>query len=195
MISSVKSLLRRVAPHPLYRLYRRRRIQRLTSEFTPRTVTHEYAGHRLTIFRSLTVCRHLLEEFPHPSRLQYCAHLPRENVRSLLQGASVLVQPSEEENFGSSVAEAVAHGTPVLVGSANGTGAYVDAGGATFADYRGEDVVTAIARVLDRLERSPEDVGADARLTAEADRSVTHGVDGLESALCQATRLTGSYSA
>lgn len=49
MISSVKSLLRRVAPHPLYRLYRRQRIQRLTSEFTPRTVTHEYAGHRLTI--------------------------------------------------------------------------------------------------------------------------------------------------
>lgn len=107
----------------------------------------------------------------------------------------MLVQPSEEENCGSSVAEALVCGTPVVVGSTNGTCDYVDAGGATFADYRVEDVAAAIARVLDRLERSPEDVGADARLAAEAHLSVIHVVDGLEAALCQATRLTGSYSA
>jgi glycosyltransferase involved in cell wall biosynthesis len=133
--------------------------------------------------------RRLLDEFPHPERLTYVPRLPRDDVRSLLQTASVLVQPSEEENFGSSVAEALACGTPVVVGPTNGTGDYVDAGGARFSDYRPKAVAAAIAEVLDRLGRAPHDVGAEARRAALTHFSPDQVVDGLESALRQATHL------
>ena len=45
----LKRTLRTLAPHPMYRLYRRWRVSRLTAAYEPRTVTHTYSGHRLTI--------------------------------------------------------------------------------------------------------------------------------------------------
>jgi glycosyltransferase involved in cell wall biosynthesis len=90
----------------------------------------------------------LLEQFPSPHRLRHIPSLPREQVISLLQTASVVVQPSEEENFGSTIAEALACGTPVVVGPSNGTGDYIADGGVRFAEYRPESVADAISRAL-----------------------------------------------
>ncbi len=67
----------------------------------------------------------ILREFPHRDRLDWREQVPREAVASLMREADVLVQPSEEENFGSSVAEAQLCGLPVIVGQGNGNADYL----------------------------------------------------------------------
>ncbi len=69
--------------------------------------------------------RRLLAEYPVPSRLCYVERVPRPEVIGYLQAADVLCQPSDEEDFGMSVAEAMACGTPAIVGATNGTGDYL----------------------------------------------------------------------
>jgi len=90
----------------------------------------------------------LLEQFPSPHRLRHIPAIPREQVIALLQTASVVVQPSEDENFGSTIAEALACGTPVVLGPTNGTGDYMGDGGVQFAQYNAESVADAISRAL-----------------------------------------------
>jgi glycosyltransferase involved in cell wall biosynthesis len=124
--------------------------------------------------------RQLLDAFRYPERLTYVASMSRDRVRELLQTATVLVQPSEEEDFGSSVAEALACGTPVVVGPTNGTGDYIGEGGVRFAQYRAEDVAAAVCEVLDRLEANPNLSRARARSAAIRYFSVAHVVDQLE---------------
>lgn len=70
----------------------------------------------------------LLDEFPFPERLTRIESIPRTEVPALLHRHDVLVQPSEEENFGSSVAEAQACGLAVVVGHTNGNADYLGPG-------------------------------------------------------------------
>jgi glycosyltransferase involved in cell wall biosynthesis len=93
----------------------------------------------------------LIERFPIPERLHYAGKLPREQIIPLVQSASVVVQPSEEENFGSTVAEALACGTPVVLGPTNGTGDYIGSGGIRFAEYNSVAVADAIGRTIENL--------------------------------------------
>lgn len=125
----------------------------------------------------------LIEDFPFPDRLTYIAHLRREDLRLHMQRASVLVQPSEEENFGSSVAEALACGTPVVVGPSNGTGDYIGRGGQCFEKYSPAAVSETIGRIL-RLEK-PALTGLRlaARAAALEHFEVSSVVDGLEAVL------------
>jgi glycosyltransferase involved in cell wall biosynthesis len=95
----------------------------------------------------------LIEQFPAPNRLRYIPNLPREQVVPLLRAASVVVQPSEDENFGSAIAEALACGTPVVLGPTNGTADYIGGGGIRFSQYEVSSVAEAIARVLDNTAR------------------------------------------
>ena len=67
----------------------------------------------------------LIGEFHHPERLRWIKSLPRDRVPALLAESDVLIQPSEEEDFGSSVAEAQACGLPVIVGHTNGNRDYL----------------------------------------------------------------------
>jgi glycosyltransferase involved in cell wall biosynthesis len=90
----------------------------------------------------------LIERFPFPDKLDYIAHVPRGDLREHMQRAAVLVQPSEEENFGSAVAEALACGTPVVLGPSNGTGDYIGAGGMRFPEYSASAVAEAVRRIL-----------------------------------------------
>jgi glycosyltransferase involved in cell wall biosynthesis len=124
--------------------------------------------------------RKLIEQFPYPDRLTYMPRIPREEVAERLRSAAVLVQPSEEENFGSSVAEALACGTPVVVGPTNGTGDYVGAGGRPFDEYTPESVAAAITRALYDLARDPPRVAAEARQAAVDHLAVEQLTDDLE---------------
>jgi glycosyltransferase involved in cell wall biosynthesis len=90
----------------------------------------------------------LIERFPFPDRLVYLAHVPRPELRQHMQAATVLVQPSEEENFGSAVAEALACGTPVVLGPTNGTGDYLGTGGVRFGEYSAAAVADAVRRIV-----------------------------------------------
>ena len=67
----------------------------------------------------------MIEAFPFPDRLSWIKSLPRAEVPSLLHRHDVLVQPSDEEDFGSSVAEAQACGLRAIVGQTNGNSAYL----------------------------------------------------------------------
>jgi FkbM family methyltransferase len=41
-----------VLPHPLYRMYRQRKVTRVIASFAPRIATHDYGGHRLRVLIS-----------------------------------------------------------------------------------------------------------------------------------------------
>jgi glycosyltransferase involved in cell wall biosynthesis len=75
----------------------------------------------------------------------------------------VLVQPSEQENFGFSVAEALAAGRAVVVGPTNGTADYVGSAGYAFTDYRAESVADAMEGALEAVTREGPAVSARAR--------------------------------
>jgi len=131
--------------------------------------------------------RDLIQRFAFPNRLTYVPRLCRDDVRARMQHASVLVAPSEEEDFGSSIAEALACGTPVVVGPSNGTADYIGAGGEQFGDYSAESVAQAIDRILTRIADDGGGVRAAAREAAVAHFTVGRVVDSLEGILRSAT--------
>jgi glycosyltransferase involved in cell wall biosynthesis len=87
--------------------------------------------------------------------LSYTPAVSRSEILNRLHAADVLVQPSEREEFGHSVAEALACGVPVVVGPTNGTAEYVpSAGSAQFDRYEPTSLADAIDSAL-QLSRSP----------------------------------------
>ena len=94
----------------------------------------------------------LIEAFPYPDRLIWHRFLSRDKVPALLKEHDVLAQPSEEENFGSSVAEAQACGLPVIVGATNGNADYLCPRDIRLADYRPETFAAALADFARRLD-------------------------------------------
>jgi len=44
-----RTAARKLTPHPLYRLYRKRKIARERSRYRPRVVEHTYGGFRLSV--------------------------------------------------------------------------------------------------------------------------------------------------
>ncbi|MCB1277987.1 glycosyltransferase [Prosthecobacter sp.] len=106
----------------------------------------------------------LIESFPFPDRLRWIKHLPRGQVPALLHQHDVLVQPSDEENFGSSVAEAQACGLPVIVGRTNGNADYLCPRDVHLADDRPETLVAA----LQHMAQTKGESSIPSRAVAEA---------------------------
>ncbi|MBE2286294.1 MAG: glycosyltransferase [Prosthecobacter sp.] len=89
----------------------------------------------------------LIDAFPFPDRLRWIKNLPRKEVPELLRQHDVLAQPSDEENFGSSVAEAQACGLPVIVGHTNGNADYLCERDIHLADDQPETFADALAQI------------------------------------------------
>ncbi len=109
----------------------------------------------------------LLDRFARRDAVEYQPAIPRTEVPALLRAAGVLVQTSENENFGSAVAEALACGTPVALGPTNGTADYIDGNSRVFAEYKPRAVADAILAVLGTRSGSPDEVCATTRAAAE----------------------------
>ena len=92
----------------------------------------------------------LIARFPFPSCVNWIQSLPRGEVPALLRCHDVLAQPSDEENFGSSVAEAQACGLPVIVGRTNGNADYLCERDIQLADDRPETLAGALVRMAER---------------------------------------------
>lgn len=108
----------------------------------------------------------LIESFPHQGHLQWIKSLPREQVPALMTNSDVLIQPSEEEDFGSSVAEAQACGLPVIVGSTNGNKDYLSPRDIRLSEDTAETLALAVKAVA--AQNSDRDDGvALSRNTAE----------------------------
>jgi glycosyltransferase involved in cell wall biosynthesis len=109
----------------------------------------------------------LLEEFPFQDRLRHWESIPREKVPALMADVDVLVQPSENEDFGSSVAEALACGFPAIVGATNGTGDYICDRSIRLADYRAATMASAIHDIARRKRQGDLMDHRRSRLIAE----------------------------
>lgn len=92
----------------------------------------------------------LLQAFPYLDRLRHWPFVPRERVPSMLAEVDVMAQPSDEEDFGSSVAEALACGVPAIVGATNGTGDYVCENSIRLPDDRPESFAAAVVEMAER---------------------------------------------
>jgi glycosyltransferase involved in cell wall biosynthesis len=92
--------------------------------------------------------------------------LSRARVPELFADVEVLVQPSQNENFGFSVAEALAAGRAVVLGPTNGTADFAGAAGLLFDAYTPVAVAEALGRAFAAVrERGPE-LSAAARKSA-----------------------------
>jgi glycosyltransferase involved in cell wall biosynthesis len=152
----------------LGRLVPRKRLDLLLEAF-PLVLQH-FSGARLRIVGSPSYARKqlsLIESSPYRDRIEYLPWLDRADVARILQGAAVLVQTSENENFGSSVAEAQACGVPVVVGPANGTQDYIDPSSVTFRAYTPQAVGAALLSVLRWRHRAADEARRSARESAE----------------------------
>ena len=77
----------------------------------------------------------LIDNFEFPEYLEYQPSIDRAKVPELMAQCDVLIQPSEGENFGLSVAEALCCGLPVIVGPTNGTKDFISSSSFVFEDY------------------------------------------------------------
>lgn len=98
----------------------------------------------------------LIEAFPHHGRLRWIKSLPRDQVPSLMADSDVLIQPSEEEDFGSSVAEAQACGLPVIVGKTNGNRDYLSPRDICLPEDSTEGLVLAIKTLANQNAKTDE---------------------------------------
>lgn len=93
----------------------------------------------------------LFSELVSNGTIRYCERVDRSTVPALLASADVLVQPSEYENFGSAIAEALACGRPVVCGPTNGTGAYAGQWASVMERY---DTAATLAAIRAQLSQT-----------------------------------------
>ena len=92
----------------------------------------------------------LIESFEFPERLEWIQGVARTEIPELIKCHDVLGQPSDEENFGSSVAEAQACGLPVIVGATNGNADYLSPRDIHLSDDQPETLAQAVTEMWRR---------------------------------------------
>ncbi len=125
----------------------------------------------------------LIAAFPFPERLEWKKSLPREEVPTLLHAHDVLAQPSDEENFGSSCAEAQACGLPVIVGATNGNADYLCSRDIHLADDRPETLAEAFGELSRRQREGAWGSPTESRQCAERHFDLNTVTDHLLTAL------------
>lgn len=130
----------------------------------------------------------LLTEFPYPERLEHVPSLPRVEVPGVLANVDVMAQPSDDENFGSSVAESLACGVPAIVGATNGTGDYICDRSIRLVDDSPETMAAAIVVMADAKKRGELHDPAPSRVVAERYFNPESVVDQLEAVFQRAVR-------
>ncbi|NJO95302.1 MAG: glycosyltransferase [Pleurocapsa sp. CRU_1_2] len=131
-------------------------------------------------FRYAPGYKKLLDNFEFPDRLEYNPYIDRLKVPELMSSCDVLIQPSEGENFGSSVAEALSCGLPVIVGPTNGTKDYISSSSFVFDEYTPESLKETMLKAIETVEHRRKELALDARQTAEQNFDVSKIVDRLE---------------
>ena len=131
----------------------------------------------------------LIEQFEFPGHLEYQPSVDRLKVPELMSQCDILIQPSEGENFGSSVAEALCYGLPVIVGSTNGTKDYISPSSFIFDSYEPESLKQTMLKAIQAIEADREKLAVEARQTAEKNFSIPRVVDSLEDILQAALAL------
>jgi glycosyltransferase involved in cell wall biosynthesis len=130
--------------------------------------------------------RALVERHVDPPCVVVEPPVARRDVPKLFAEVDVLVQPSQNENYGFSIAEALAAGRPVVAGPTNGTLEYAGDAGFRFDDYHADSVADAMGRALEAVIRDGPGLSRRARASARRHFSPSVVVDQFE-ALCRET--------
>ena len=178
----------------LGRIVPRKRLDLLVSAFE--LVVQQYPEARLDVvghFDSFQGFRSLLDECSVPEgHISYRESIPRSEVPAYLRSVTALVQPSENENFGSSVAEAMAVGTPAIVGPTNGTSEYAVGGCYHFDEHTPDSLAHSMIRCLEHQQRDADAVALEARTAASDMFAPSLVVETLETILQQTARAPAS---
>jgi glycosyltransferase involved in cell wall biosynthesis len=110
----------------------------------------------------------LLDARAHDAGITVLKPVARSEVPHLFERADVLVQPSENENFGFGVAEALAAGRPVVLGATNGTRDYCGDALFGFETYAPESIADAMLRARDAVRTGGAGLAAAARAAAQS---------------------------
>ncbi len=122
----------------------------------------------------------LIDNFEFPEYLEYKPYIDKDQVPELMAKCDILIQPSEGENFGSSVAEALSCGLPVIIGPTNGTKDFISPSSFVFKDYTLESLKITMLRAIEAIDQEPEKLALDSRKTADKNFKVSGIVDSLE---------------
>jgi glycosyltransferase involved in cell wall biosynthesis len=95
------------------------------------------------------------------------ASVPHDQVPALLARTDVILQPSENENFGGAAAEGLACGIPTVLGTTNGTADALEDAAFHFDLYEPQAVATAMERAMDAVLADPVGISRRARAIAE----------------------------
>ena len=137
----------------------------------------------------------LIDRFEFPEYLEYRPYIDKAKVPELMAQCDVLIQPSEGENFGSSVAEALGCGLPVIVGPTNGTKDFISSSSFVFEEYTPESLKYTMLQAIEAIEQEREKLALDARETAEKNFDVSRVVDSIEDIFYESIRLRQSTRA
>lgn len=131
----------------------------------------------------------LLDRYEYRHLIDYQPSIDRSKVPELMMQCDVLIQPSEGENFGTSVAEALCCGLPVIVGHTNGTKDFISPSSFVFEEYTPESLKKTMLEAAEAIEQNREKLVLDARETAKNNFDVSRIVDRLEDIFQEAIEL------
>jgi glycosyltransferase involved in cell wall biosynthesis len=165
----------------LGRLDPRKRLDLLLEAF--KLVLQERQDVRLKIIGSFNYVpgyRQMIDRFPFPEKLEYHESVLQSEVPKLMHACDLLVQASEGENFGSSVAESLSCGLSVIVGMTNGTKDYLGDSSFVFEDYTPESLKSTILEALEAIDTDETTQIIKARRAAEEYFEVISVVNSLQ---------------
>ncbi len=122
----------------------------------------------------------LIDNFKYPDYLEYRTNIDREDIPSLLRYTGCLVQPSEGENFGTSVSEALASGVPVILGPSNGTQEFTGSSAFKFSEYTSDALKETMVSAIREIRRNQKSIVRECIMTAEKNFDVKKVVDDIE---------------
>jgi glycosyltransferase involved in cell wall biosynthesis len=131
-------------------------------------------------FRHYAGYKALIDNFEFPEQIAYEPVIDRVDVPALLQQSDLLIQASEGENFGFSVAEALSCGLPVVVGPTNGTKDFISDSSFVFKEYTPESLRDSLVQALTAIDHNSQQLSQDARQAAERNFNIVNVVDEME---------------
>jgi glycosyltransferase involved in cell wall biosynthesis len=134
----------------------RKRLDLLVAAF--RLVRSQLPGAELRMIGNAGYFPRILQLFEREAGVRYTPQLSHEEMPEVLRSAHVLVQTSQNENFGTAVPEGLFTGLPVVVGPTNGTADYLDDHSELFEDHEPSAVARAMITAWrnDTTERRKE---------------------------------------
>ncbi|MEA5575969.1 glycosyltransferase [Anabaena sp. UHCC 0451] len=171
----------------LGRIVPRKRLDLLLEAFQE-LLKENYNVHLIVIgqFSYAKGYKKLIKEFEFPENLHYQENISRLDVPELMNSVDFLIQPSESENFGSSVAEALCCGVPVILGNTNGTKDFISSSSWIFKEYSVKSLKEIMQIAMDTINEKRTEISLEARTTAEKEFDIVTVVDNLENIFAEA---------